>query len=163
MRSRPCARLLLGLCSAVLVGCGRPEAQPARPAHPDPGPAASRIQAAGARGLAPAGDYVCVLRDPDTPAGADAPYGALSVRGDAYRLRLTGGGALAGVLHATPAGQLIWNGPLGPVDADPRRVSRARASGADDILSLVFDFAPALPGPPPRTQLVCRMTVMSDI
>ena len=121
------------------------------------------MQAAGARGQVPAGDYVCRLRDLDAPAGGETPYGALSVRADAYRLRLQTGATLGGALHATPAGQLIWNGPLGPIDQAPRRVGRARATATDDILSLEFDFAPAPPGPPPRTQLVCRLTVMSDI
>ncbi len=147
----------------VLAACGRPAAQPPRPDRPELGPAALRMRGAGAQGQVPSGDYLCRLRDPDHPTADGQPYGALQIRREAYRLRLETGPVLSGQLHATPAGQLMWNGPLGPIDAAPRRISRGRITAADDVLTLVLDFSPALPGPNPTTQVLCRLTVGSDI
>jgi hypothetical protein len=117
--------------------------------------------AAGLQGQVPAGAYTCVLRDPDR--AGETTYGRLSVRAAAYRLERTGEATQSGTLHATPGGQLMWNGPLGPIDAQPRRISRGRISTRDDAVNLTFDFAPALPGPPPSTQLLCRMTIGADL
>ena len=156
------ALLALAAGALLLAACDRPSAALARSPHPELGPAAMRMASAGAQGLAPAGDYACRLRDPDLPA-SEAPYGSLSIRGSAYRLRTIDGRTHAGALHSTPAGRLIWDGRLGVIDTEPRRVSRAQTHARDEELSLVFDFTPATQGPPPQTQVICRMTVGSEI
>jgi hypothetical protein len=152
-------RALLLTLLVSISACGQPAAQPARR---ELGPAAQRMRAAGMQGLVPPGDYACVLRDPDRPVQTDG-YGQLSVRAAAFRLERPGAARQSGTLHATPAGQLIWNGPLGPIDAEPRHVSRARVSASEDVVSLIFDFAPALGAPRPATQAVCSLTVGADL
>jgi hypothetical protein len=155
-------RAVLAIAALALIACdGR--AGNAAPSPPDLTAAQRLAQAAGARGEAPSGDYHCVLLDPDRGPVDLQPYGDLSVRGDAYRLRLAGGRVLSGHLHSTPAGRLIWNGPLGPMDSPPRQISRAMVTSADDTVTLWFDFAPPLPGPPPTTRVACMMSVPSSI
>ena len=150
-------------CAGALVGCGRSVAAQQGPARPEMGPAAQRMVAAGIQGLVSAGDYVCILRDPDQPARLAVSHGTMRVRGAAYQLRTVDGRVHVGSLHSTPAGRLIWNGRLGVIDSVPRQVSAAQTYARDDQLTLVFDFSPATLGPPPQTQMVCRMTVGSDI
>ena len=151
------------IAAFALIACEGQAAGNAAFAEPELTPAMRLAQAAGARGEAPTGDYACGLLDPDHPAADPHPYGVLSIRGEVYRLRLESAHVLSGQIHSTPAGQLIWNGPLGPIDAAPRRIARARVTTGDDSVSLVFDFAPAVAGNPPSTQLACVMSVAASI
>lgn len=152
-------RAALVLAALLLTACDGRAANTAD-SEPSLSPGRRLARAAGARGEAPSGDYACVL----VAGSATRPYGDLAVRGSAYRLRLAEGGrVLAGQLHSTPAGRLIWNGRLGPIDAPPRGILRAEVKSSEDAIRLEFEFGPALPGSPPSTLAVCRMDVGASI
>lgn len=86
----------------------------------------------------------------------DRPYGAMTITADRYRLVLESGAVTEGSYALAADRSLSWSGDLGLIDDAPRRVTGSRFTTFDDVLNLVFDFAPATDGPVPHTQVICR-------
>lgn len=150
-------RLIAGyLGLAALAACGRPA-----PAA-DQTPAEALLARAASDGLAPGLDYACDIWEPEYSGPMlesqeeRRAYGALSVRGDRYRLALEDGRVAEGRLTVDADARLGWDGDLGTIDDAPRRVTAARLTAYDDVANLVFDFAPPTEGPIPHRQVICR-------
>ena len=113
-----------------------------------PGSATELVEQMIQRGRLPQRDYLCGL------AGGEraAPYGTLGIANDRYTFVLKGGGREEGSMTLNSAGGIVWEGDLGRVDDEGRRVSEARINSEGQILSLTFDVAPAVNG---HARLVC--------
>lgn len=104
------------------------------------------------RGRLPQLDYDCRLIGADE--GADRPYGRLGIVNDRYTLILKGGGRQEGEMTLRENRAIAWEGDLGAIDDQPRRVTRARLNTQGSTVEAAFDFRPA--DDAGHDQVVCR-------
>ena len=100
-------------------------------------------------------EYDCVLIGADEDD--DRPYGRLGIVNDRYTLVLKGGGRQEGSATLEADRTIRWEGDLGGIDDQPRRVTAGRVNTEGSTVELAFDFSPA--DDAGHSQMVCRAEV----